>query len=342
MKIKIEDNKEISALTGLPVMTIVGENDQGAGFTLWTYGAIFYALNMPDQDGLVENIILTHDNLADYVLNANYLNATVGLSAGRIKLGILTRETAKGIVSYPIEVNEGENALHGGAKGLSKKNWNIIDYGADDTRVFVTLSYIHQHLEDDFPGTFEIKMTVTLSSELEMTLVFETVSNEEIYINLAQHNYYNLSGKNDLIDEDLLFINAKKVRLIEDESLPSSESTSVENSPYDFTIPKEISRSFNSPLNGLDNPYDFAVPVDAKKSKVIYYSPKSRRKLSITTNQNCAVIYTTNSGNHYHQGICVETQNYPNEMHWLKAGDIYHHETHYQFSVQEQLLFHEA
>lgn len=62
-------------------------NDNNVSVTISTLGATVVAVNTPDKNGNVENIVLGFDNPEDYPKHHDYFGATVARVAGRIKDG---------------------------------------------------------------------------------------------------------------------------------------------------------------------------------------------------------------------------------------------------------------
>lgn len=83
-----------------------------------------------------------------------YHGSTVGRYANRIKHGKFTLNGQE----YQLAINNGENALHGGIKGLSERMWDLESVKGDE----VTLSIIAEDGEEGYPCKVKISCTYKL------------------------------------------------------------------------------------------------------------------------------------------------------------------------------------
>ena len=89
MRIEVERFDAMTAFLGETVERIVLHNAKGVSVELMTYGALMLAINVPDKNGVVENVLLSYEHLEDYVSNPMYMGATIGPNAGRLAGGKL-------------------------------------------------------------------------------------------------------------------------------------------------------------------------------------------------------------------------------------------------------------
>ena len=100
------------------------------------YGAILTHFSCPDKNGKDTAIVLSRQNLEEYLTLRGCYGATIGRFANRIGEGrfVLNGKT------YQIGQNEKGNALHGGFAGFHKKIWTV----ENCTDASITLSYFSQ------------------------------------------------------------------------------------------------------------------------------------------------------------------------------------------------------
>src|SRR6202044_546973 len=91
----------------------------GVEARIMTYGATLVSMSVPDKKGVMANVILGFDNLADYEAKSPYFGATVGRYANRIAKASFDLDGK----TYKLAANNGPNTLHGGLKGFDKMVW---------------------------------------------------------------------------------------------------------------------------------------------------------------------------------------------------------------------------
>lgn len=278
------------------------------------FGARIHQLTYKDSYGSQELVHSLHKPEM-YRDDTTCLNAVVGRFAGRICSESISIDG----IDYPIKTNKGVH-LHGG-EGFSTKDWKLesISSGANPS---IRLSYLSEHLDNGYPGTLNVSVTYTLNkSTLEVEMNAET--DQTTLVNLTHHAYFRLDDLKEL--NQLAFkIPSPSILECKDNLCPTGALIDLKEHPFNFNQQK--------PLGSLrlDTPYviDHSRPIEV-------YSPLTKMKLKVRSNQNCAVIYTPNSG----IGFCIETQNYPNSPNCenfpaaeLKKGELYKNLTQFEFS----------
>src|SRR5438093_11860318 len=80
-------------------------NDQGMEVRITNYGGIITAINVPDRDGKVDDVVLGHETLEGYLNRSRYFGALIGRYANRIAHGKFVLND----VEYVLAINNGEN-----------------------------------------------------------------------------------------------------------------------------------------------------------------------------------------------------------------------------------------
>ena len=65
-------------------------NSTGVEIKIINYGGIITALNVPDRDGKIADLVLGHDNLDGYLHRSRYFGALIGRYGNRIRRGQFT------------------------------------------------------------------------------------------------------------------------------------------------------------------------------------------------------------------------------------------------------------
>ena len=116
-----------------------------------TYGATLRRLVFDGVD-----VVLGYDTLSEYERNDGYVGATVGRVCNRIG-GASFGLNGK---TYPLAKNDGENHLHGGARGFDKRVW-----AAEPLEDGLRLSRLSPDGEEGYPGTLAVSVTYRLAGE---------------------------------------------------------------------------------------------------------------------------------------------------------------------------------
>ncbi|XP_069684737.1 galactose mutarotase-like [Periplaneta americana] len=316
-----------------------------------TYGGRITVVEVPDNRGDVQDVVLGFDNLEGYISkNDPYFGAILGRTANRIGGAKFTLDG----VQYNVTANEGQNQLHGGLKGFDKMVWE--PYLHDNK---LTLSYVSADGEEGFPGTVLTQVTYELTSNNELIFDVTATSTKPTPINIANHAYFNLAGQDsgpDGLLQHEVTINADQYTVTDNQSIPTGELATVDGTDLDFRTPHLLGPLIQS-RGGYDNNYcvneaterDFAFV-----SRVVH--PESGRYLEVYSNQPGVQFYTGNGlpkpgsqdpligkgGVEYHQygSFSLETQDYPDAVNHpnfpssiLNPGSIYSRTTIYKFGT---------
>ena len=313
-----------------------------------TYGAALRALRVPDKDGSPVDVVLGYDAVSGYEENGGYLGAVVGRYANRIANAsclIDGRRTA-------LVPNEGANQLHGGPEGFSFQVFAAEASGEDG----VTLTYVSPGGQGGFPGQLTLRVTYTLT-ENALRLRYEAVSTETTHCSITNHAYFNLNGGGDAMDH-VLWLNAESYTPVGPDSIPLAMARSVAGTPFDFTAPKPLSRDIGADeeqlhnVSGYDHNFILA-PGQGLRLAARLTGDRSGIVMETWTEKPGIQLYSGNflsarggkGGVDYapRQGVCLETQFFPdspNHPEWgdilLRPGQRYDYTTEYRFPGAER------
>jgi len=339
--------------TDLYVMT----NSKGMAVSITNYGATVVSIKVPDRGGKVDDVTLGFDTARGYEEGKAYFGATVGRYANRIAHGTFTLDGK----TCTLPKNNGDNTLHGGLNGFSKKIWAGKEVSSKDG-VAVQFTYVSPDGEEGFPGTLTATVLFTLSKDRnELRIDYTASTDKPTVLNLTNHSYFNLAGQNQgsILDETLQ-LNASRFTPVDATLIPTGELRDVKNTPFDFTHAVAIGARIDDADDQLrfgrgydhnwvlDKPKDANGPVLAAVAK----DPKSGRVLEILTTEPGIQFYTGNfldgtvrgkGGYAYprRSAFCLETQHFPdspNQANFpsttLMPETQYHSTTVFRFSLK--------
>ncbi|MFJ8104907.1 aldose epimerase family protein [Streptomyces sp. NPDC096132] len=350
----------------MPVKELFGKLTDGTEVHSWSlenggtrlrvlsYGAIVQSLEIPDRHGRYENVSLGFGTLEDYVAGSAYFGALIGRYGNRVAEG---RFPLDGTVCH-IDVNDGANSLHGGARGFDRRVWDVepFETGPD---VGLHLYLTSADGEMGYPGTLSVKVTYTLTRDGDWRIDYEATTDRTTVVNLTSHVYWNLAGEGSgSVHDHELSIAAARCTPVDAGLIPTGELADVEGTPFDFREPKEIGRDIRGAdpqllyAKGFDHNWVLDKGVTAEPVRVATLrDPSSGRTLGISTTEPGLQFYSGNfldgtlvgtGGRAYRQGdgLCLETQHFPDSPNQpsfpstvLRAGQTYRSTTVHCFGA---------
>lgn len=335
----------------LALYVLTNANKMSVGIT--NFGGRVVILQVPDREGMLEDIVLGYDSLKQYLTGNLYFGALIGRYGNRIAKGQFTLEGKQ----YQLATNNGANALHGGLRGFNNVIWDA-KVGLADRSQTLELTYVSADGEEGYPGTLTTKVTYTLTDGNELIIDYEATTDKTTVINLTHHSFFNLAGEGsgDILGHEFT-INADRYCPVDEGLIPTGELRSVEGTPFDFRQPHSVGERIettdeqlkfgkgydhNWVLNKTGNEMSLAATVTERVSG---------RKMEVLTTEPGLQFYSGNflteseAGKKGHiydfrTAFCLEAQHFPDSPNHpdfpsttLKPGETYKQQTVYRFSV---------
>jgi len=327
-------------------------NDNGMKVSFLNFGGIITDISVPNRNNQLENVVLGYKDYADYEDNPNFFGAIIGRVAGRIQDASFTILDQ----TYTLAANEGGHHLHGGDGGFHQVIWQASPFQTDDT-VGVKLSHRSLNGEGGYPGTIEVSVTYTLTTNNELILDYSGTSDISTVLTMTNHSYFNLSGNlATTIHNHHVTIESDEFIELDTELIPTGKKINVENTPFDFRNGREIIDGINSvsAQNRVANHgYDHYFILNQTQQQDIHVKEDtSGRVMTIQTNQPGVVMYTSNNldeglnltegKSKPYLGVCFETQASPASLHHegfppviLEANELYDKQTVFSFVIED-------
>ncbi len=231
-----------------------GESDQGeifratisgGGLTakIINWGAALQDLRL---DGHNAPLVLGFEDFAHYPVWSSHFGAVPGRYANRIAQGRFVIDGER----YEADRNNGENSLHGGAKGYSKRVWRFVETGPD----FATLTIHSPDGDMGFPGNLDASVTYRVKPGGVLAMELTATTDAPTLCNLTNHSYFNLDdgGAGDIKHHRLL-IDAAAYTPVDDAFIPTGVVQPVEGTPFDLRFAQEIG------AGGVDYDHNFCL-----------------------------------------------------------------------------------
>lgn len=341
-------------------------NSKGMEVCITNFGARIVSVMVPDRKGVMHDVVLGFDNIAQYADRVNFASdfgAAIGRYANRINKGQITVDGK----TIQLPQNNYGHCLHGGPTG-----WQYRVYDGrqlNDSTLQMTL--LSPDGDNNFPGAVTATVTYTLTHDNAIDIRYEATTTKKTVINMTNHSYFNLNGDPSHDGENqMLYINADRYTPADTTYMTTGEEVSVAGTPMDFRHFTALSKDINNQqfdmtrnAHGFDHNWCLNTWHNGKgNDKVVaaaLYSPTTGIRLDVYTDEPGIQIYTGNflkvsfaakHGLRYprHASVCLETQHYPDSPNkpqwaspWLEPGQKYTSHCRYQFSVakEEQIAF---
>ncbi|HRX58156.1 MAG TPA: aldose epimerase family protein [Eubacteriales bacterium] len=338
---KLPDGEEVFCYTAV--------NQSGASASFLTYGAVWRSMCVPNQDGVLTDVVLGFDTLEAYLKQAEYIGATIGRVANRIGNARFTLNGKE----YALFANDFENCSHGGKTGFDKRNWKASVDG--DSVVFTLFS---PDGDENFPGTLTVMVVYTLTEKNALSIRYFAVTDADTLVSLTNHAYFNLAGQGaGTILKQTLQIDAERFTCIDPHILPTGKIAPVAGGPLDFLSEKPIGCDIESNLEnmpaarGYDHNFVLRHPEGGIELVASAADPDGGIEMDVYTDQPGVQLYTPYDLNAlegkdgvrygFRPAFCLETQHFADAPAHpdfpsivLHAGEVLASETVYAFSAK--------
>ncbi len=359
-----KNEKTLSGLSKANFHKVIGKdtvnlyvlkNTSGMEVCITNFGGRIVSVMVPDKAGVMQDVVLGFDSIADYINIPSDFGATIGRYANRINQGKITIDGT----TIQLPQNNFGHCLHGGPQGWQYQVFQKVSQLNETT---LELTRFSPDGDQGFPGNVTAKVTYKLTDDNAIDIQFEATTDKKTVINMCNHSYFNLSGdaKNPITDH-LLYVNADTFTPVDSTYMTTGEILSVKETPMDFTIAKAVGTDIDKTEfvqlkngNGYDHNWVLNTMADASKLAAKVSSPISGITLEVYTNEPGIQVYTGNfldgtvkgkKGIVYKQrtGVCLETQHYPdspNKPSWpsviLEPGQVYKSTCIYKFGLEKE------
>ena len=333
------------------------KNEGGIMVTLTNYGAKIVSIFAPDKNGTMEDVVLGFNSIDKYVSGDAGQGAVVGPYANRIANAQFKID---GKV-YLLPQNNMKACLHSGTESFYRQVYDAKEIQtADGPAVEMTLK--SPDGQWGFPGNKVVKVTYTLTKDNGLKIDYEATTDKACYFNLTNHCYFNLKGEGmgEILDHVLVVDANYSTAVADSQLIPTGKIADIRGTAMDFTTQHVVGERINDPMpqlkmaGGYD--HNYILNKDQNGHKLTFcaslFEPASGRFMECLTTEPAVQLYTGNflngsiigkRGNpyKYRNGICLETQHYPDSPHHpefpntlLKPGETLKSSTIYKFSVK--------
>ena len=308
------------------------------------YGARVASLWTKDSQGKMENIVVGHDNLQDYITppGERFLGATVGPVANRIGNASFDID---GVVYHTPANDHDKNTLHGGFVGTDHLVWDVKE--VCDTAIVLTLELPDG--QEGFPGNRQVCLRYTVSGS-DFTVFIQVETDQPTPVSFTHHPFFCLRGQGvDTVEPYWMQIAASHYIPVDDLNIPTGEIAPVEGTPFDFRAPHQLGER-------IGPGYDHNWCLDAGGGVQMacrMWDPLTGRCIEVLTDQPGLQVYSGNffdgseNGSNgkplgFRSSVALEAQYWPDAVNQpsfpsciLRPGETYKSTTVYRFTITQ-------
>lgn len=287
------------------------ENEYGAYAEFTNYGATVTAINVPDKNGTIANVVLGFDNLQAYLNDSCYIGSTIGRFANRIANATFNLDK----VAYHLERNDGSNSNHGGYAGFHSQ---VFDFEVENDKLVFKL--FSKEGEGGYPGNVALHVSYEFTNNNELIITYYATTDKRTVLNFTNHSYFNLSGQATDVLNHQLSVNANFMLESDSNYIPTGTIKAIGKQSLQHCVVEKLLYRHNNQLKGL-NDYYIKNKGDGNPIARLQHQ-LSGRCLDVFTSYPGIQIYTGdylnsshpgNNGKKYKafDGLCLECQYYP-------------------------------
>lgn len=277
-----------------------------------SYGAITRDWRVP-VNGARRPVVLGFADPSAYARNPGYLGVIAGRVANRTGYGRFELDGH----TVQLGINDLPHHLHGGTRGLPRRNWRI---ETDSTARRLRLSYHSPDGEEGYPGSVDFRVDISLKG-YRLCYDMQASVDRVTPVNLAQHNYYNLAGGGDIRDH-VLRLAASRYTPADATLLPTGQIVPVADTRFDFTTGRRLSEA-DPDARGYD--VNMVLDDTGDQPAATVTAAGGTPILRMWTDQPGLQLYTAGhlvpaTGAHDGQkigpwaGLCLEPQGFPDAL----------------------------
>lgn len=335
-------------------------NSQGASVEICDYGARIVSVNVPDADGVIDDVILGCGTVDQFENGPDrFIGCILGRYGNRIDGASFTIDGT----TYTLEANETLGGmpvhLHGGNEGFDRKLWEG-ETIKENGRVGVRLHYLSPDGEEGYPGNLDCRVTYWWDNDSRLKIEYEAVTDKPTIVNLSNHAYFNMKGhKAGYIMDHLLQVKADSCIQNNEQFCPDT-ILAVEGTPFDFRTPHRIDYRIDMPhehlriMHGMSACWILPDREGTMRFAARLVDPSSGRGVEVWTTEPGFLTYTGRGFDgslkgkygpvEKFDGMVLETLHFadsPNQARFpstlLRPGEKYSSSTEYRFITKEIL-----
>lgn len=325
------------------VERVLLENADGMRVSYIDFGATLTSIEVPDRNGVRQNVVLSLPDLAAFERTMRKYGAVIGRYAGRIAGARFSLDGQE----FHLPARKNGNAIHGEPDGFDKRVWRRRDFQQPDS-LGSSYTLVSEDGDQGMPGRLEVTVTYRLSRRHpEFSIEYQARSSAPTVVNLTNHAFFNLAGAGtNGLDTHVFRIGADRYAVTDSRRIPTGMLATVEGTPFDLRSPQRLATAYDDSLlfaNWLGKLAEVASICESTSGRCVH----------ISTTEPSVQFYTGNGfdgsevgseGVAYqaHDGFAFETQHLPDSPHQphfptttLRPGTTFRSVTSFHFEAEK-------
>lgn len=326
--------------------TLSGEN--GAWASVTDYGASLVGFSGPSDGIPGTDIALSCESATALERDTSYIGAMIGRVAGRIGGAGYEMDGKR----FNLTANTPPHHLHGGATGLGKRKWTVLQPPLPYPSICFTI--ISEDGDEGYPGEVRSSITYTLLPPTRLVVEIRSISSAPTPYNPTLHAYFNLDGHaaGSILHHELQIF-SECCTLTDADLIPTGEIVPVDGLSCDFRHLVQIGVKMSAIPTGFDQNFLIDGADGSLRKAAIVQSAASGRRLTVWTDRPCIHLYTGHflavtdgkDGAAYDAcaGFALETQGFPDAVNHsnfpvdiLRPGDVFFSRTIFELDQDIQ------
>ncbi|XP_043799126.1 galactose mutarotase-like [Apis laboriosa] len=161
-------------------------NKHKASVQLISWGATIQAIKIPNQSGILGDVVLGFDDLEGYLKN-RYIGSTIGRVANKISMGKVKIDNK----DYSLTINDKYSMSHynGGFIAFDNVNWNSYIF-----KKHVVMTHTSSRNSEGYPGDLLTQIKYSWTDDNQLIINIRACATEPTPVNITNNCLMNLAG----------------------------------------------------------------------------------------------------------------------------------------------------
>ncbi|XP_031771370.1 aldose 1-epimerase-like [Apis florea] len=213
-------------------------NKHKASVQLISWGATIQAIKVPNQSGILGDVVLGFDDVEGYLKN-RYIGSTIGRVAHKISMGKMKINNK----NYSLTINDKTSMSHynGGFFAFDNVNWNSYIF-----KKHVVMTHTSLRNSEGYPGDLLTQIKYSWTDDNQLIINIRACATEPTPVNITNNCLMNLAGHASgpkELRKHVISLNAASWTFTDIISeLPTGAILPVDHTVFDLRLPTQLTK----------------------------------------------------------------------------------------------------